>query len=68
MLIPIEIDTSNLTQLTSREQDKELGNQFISLADDDTVTKEAYQRNLIEDIIDMMSESEKEHLFHQYGY
>ena len=68
MLIPIEIDTSDLTRNTSRDQDRKLGNMFINLADDDTVAQEAYDRNLVEEIIDKMNESERERLFNLYGY
>ena len=68
MKIKIEIDSSCLTEYTSRDENRELAEELIENASDAAIVEEALSRDIVEDILDRMTEQQREKLFELYGY
>ena len=68
MELKITIDTDILTQYTSLKEDEKLGAEFIKYATDEVVVKEIIDRNLIEEVLGELSESQLEILLNSLGY
>lgn len=68
MQIKIEIDSSCLTEYANRDESRELAEELIENASDGAIVEEALSRDIVEDILDRLSEQQREKLFVLYGY
>ena len=56
MKIQIDFDTDNLLAHTSRQEDQEIGNQFLQCASDDAIISEIESRKLFDEVLDIIPE------------
>lgn len=68
MKIKVEIDTRDLLMFTTSKEDKEFASEFLTYASDDDLIQEFNSRGLLSDVIDELSDKDKDSLFGEYGY
>lgn len=68
MKILVEIDTNNLLNNTTALQDEEIADSLISNASCDAVVKAAIEKGVVDEVLDALSEADRENLFSNYGY
>lgn len=66
MIIKVDIDTDNLLEHTTRQQDEKIGAQFIRGATDEVVIDELVSRGLVEDVLETLTKDEIEKLFEKF--
>ena len=65
--ILVEINTNNILDNTTSEQDKAIIAEFLDKADDDALIKEVVDRELLSDVFAESRESEKQTLMDEWA-
>ncbi|MBP5722180.1 MAG: hypothetical protein J6X18_01160 [Bacteroidales bacterium] len=68
MKILVEIDTDDLLNNTSAQQDEEIADSLIANASCDAVVNAVIDKGLAEEVLEALSEADRENLFSLYGY
>jgi hypothetical protein len=68
MKILVEIDTDNLLDNTTVRQDEEIADSLISNASCDAVVRAVIEKGIADEVLDALSEADRENLFSVYGY
>ena len=68
MKILVEIDTDNLLDNTTVRQDEEIADSLISNASCDAVVRAVIEKGIADEVLDALSEADRENLFSNYGY
>lgn len=68
MKILVEIGTDNLLDNTTVRQDEEIADSLILNASCDAVVRAVIEKGIADEVLDALSEADRENLFSNYGY
>lgn len=68
MKILVEIDTGNLLNNTTAQQDEEIADSLISCASCEAVVNAVIEKGVVDEVLAALSEADRENLFSTYGY
>ena len=68
MKIKVEIDSEDLLKFTTASEDEQLAKEMLGNASDDVLVDEIFKRMLVYDVLNELTEKEREETFAEYGY